>query len=58
VATALYGTDWYSQKPGFKSLLPLAIMRASKPVKAKGGVFYDMSFVTFASVGDLLYRKT
>jgi hypothetical protein len=50
VAAALYSTDWYNQKPGFKRLLPLAIMRASKPVKVKAGVFYDLSFVTFASV--------
>jgi hypothetical protein len=50
VATALYSTDWYNQTPGFKRLLPLAIMRASKPVKVKAGVFYDLSFVTFAAV--------
>jgi hypothetical protein len=46
----LYSTDWYNQTPGFKRLLPLAIMRASKPVKVKAGVFYDLSFVTFAAV--------
>jgi hypothetical protein len=58
VRTALYGTDWYNQKPGFKRLLPLAIMRASKPVKVKAWVFYDLSFVTFASVGGLLTVHT
>lgn len=52
MATALYGTDWYNQKPGFKRLLPLSIMKALRPVKVKGGVFYDMSFVTLASVGN------
>jgi 7tm Odorant receptor. len=50
VATAFYNTDWYNQTPRFKRLLPIAIMRASKPVKVKAGVFYDLSFVTFAKV--------
>uniref|UniRef100_A0A0U5A7K1 Odorant receptor n=1 Tax=Reticulitermes speratus TaxID=60591 RepID=A0A0U5A7K1_9NEOP len=55
VATALYSTDWYNRRAGFKVLLPLAIMRASKPVKVKAGVFYDLSFLTFASIINAAY---
>jgi hypothetical protein len=50
----LYCTDWYNQAPGFKRLLPVAIMRASNSVKVKAGVFFDMSCVTLASVSCLL----
>jgi hypothetical protein len=55
---AFYSTDWYNQTPGFKRLLPLAIMRASKPVTVKAGVFYDMSFLTLASVSGILCTGT
>jgi hypothetical protein len=53
VATAFYNTDWYNQTPGFKRLLLTAIMRASKPAKVQAGVFFDMSFLTLASVSYL-----
>jgi hypothetical protein len=55
---AFYSTDWYNQTPGFKRLLPLAIMRASRPVTVRAGVFYDMSFLTLASVSGILWCRT
>ncbi|PNF16842.1 hypothetical protein B7P43_G16797 [Cryptotermes secundus] len=57
VQLAFYSTEWYSQTAGYKSLLPLAIMRASRPVTVKAGVFFDMSFLTLASVGGLVCRE-
>lgn len=56
VQLAFYSTDWYNQTPGFKSMLPLAIMRASRPVTVKAGVFFDMSFLTLASLVNVSYR--
>ncbi|XP_023723769.1 odorant receptor 85b isoform X3 [Cryptotermes secundus] len=56
VQLAFYSTEWYSQTAGYKSLLPLAIMRASRPVTVKAGVFFDMSFLTLASLVNASYR--
>ncbi|XP_023721131.1 odorant receptor coreceptor-like [Cryptotermes secundus] len=56
VQLAFYSTDWYNQTPEYRSLLPLAIMRASRPLKVKAGVFFDMSFLTLASLVNVSYR--
>ncbi|XP_023721109.2 odorant receptor 83a-like [Cryptotermes secundus] len=56
VQLAFYSTDWYSQTPGYKSLLPLAMMRASRPLRVNAGVFFDMSLLTFSSLVNASYR--
>ncbi|PNF19668.1 hypothetical protein B7P43_G16859, partial [Cryptotermes secundus] len=56
VQLAFYSTEWYSQTAGYKSLLPLAIMRASRPVTVRAGVFFDMSLLTFSSLVNASYR--
>jgi hypothetical protein len=50
VQTALYGTDWYRLSPAFKRLVPLMLMRASKAVKLRNGIFNDLCFATFSGV--------
>ncbi|XP_023721126.1 uncharacterized protein LOC111871935 isoform X2 [Cryptotermes secundus] len=56
VQLAFYSTDWYSQTAGYKSLLPLAIMRASRPVTVRAGVFFDLSLLTFSLLVNASYR--
>ena len=50
VQTALYGTDWYQLSPAFKRLVPMMLMRASRAVKLRNGIFNDLCFATFAGV--------
>lgn len=50
VHTALYGTDWYRLKSSYKSLVPMMLMRTSKPIKLRNGVFNYLCFETFSAV--------